>query len=341
MKVALTGADGYIGVRMADLLIGSGHDVHGFDSGLHSVGRLYPSRDRRPPMTYTDVREIGVDDLRGFDALVHLAEISNDPVGELNPSVTETINHRATVALAERARDAGVRRFVHMSSCSVYGASSDRASDETSPTDPLTAYARAKLAVEGDVGALADDSFSPTFLRNATAYGASPNQRFDLVVNDLSALAFLTKRIVMVSDGTPWRPFVHIRDIARATDCVLAADPSIVHGEIYNVGSDDQNLRVRDVADLVAERVEGCELEFGPPSDDARDYRADFTKIQTRLPGFECEWDVARGIDELLSVFARIRLDEAVKTSRAHVRLKQIRHLIETDQVDDSLLWTW
>jgi nucleoside-diphosphate-sugar epimerase len=341
MKIALTGADGYIGSRMAHVLLSRGHDVVGFDSGLHTVSRFYPCRDRRPTMIYIDTRDLTVDDLRGFDSVVHLAEISNDPVGELDPLVTECVNHAGSVRLATMARSAGVRRFVHMSSCSVYGANSLEASSETSPTDPLTAYARAKLATENDVGALADDGFAPTFLRNATAYGASPNQRFDLVVNDLTALAHLTSRISMTSDGTPWRPFVHILDIAKAVACVLDADEDTVRGEVLNVGSDEQNLQVKEVAELVAERVPGCDLEFGPPGADARDYRADFTKIHALLPDFACDWNVERGIDELLDVFRRIGLSGCDTKERGRIRLAQIRHLRATDQVDDMLRWTW
>lgn len=341
MRVALTGSEGYIGSRMGHVLIEDGHDVVGFDSGLHTVSRLYHTSDRRPELVTVDTRDITADHLRRFDAVVHLAEISNDPVGELNPDVTANVNHRGTVRLAEMAREAGVRRFVHMSSCSVYGASGDQDSTEGSPTDPLTAYARAKLDVETDVGAMTSDSFCPTFLRNATAYGASPNQRFDLVVNDLTALAFLTHRISMTSDGTPWRPFVHILDIAKATRCVLDAPDDAVRGEVFNVGSDNQNLQVRQVAELVADRVPHCELEFGPPGADARDYRAGFAKIHDQLPGFTCDWDVAAGIDELVSVFEHVALDDLAKTERGRVRLKQIRFLIETGQVDDMLRWTW
>ena len=341
MKIALTGADGYIGARMGHVLACRGHDLVGFDSGLHTVSRFYPCRDRRPPVNYVDTRDLSIDDLRGFDAVVHLAEISNDPVGELDPQVTECVNHQGSVQLATTAKSAGVRRFVHMSSCSVYGANSREPSSETSPTDPLTAYARAKLATEQDVAALADDTFVPTFLRNATAYGASPNQRFDLVVNDLTALAYLTSRISMTSDGTPWRPFVHILDIAKAVACVLDADDDTVRGEVLNVGSDDQNLQVRTVAELVAERVPGCELEFGPPGADARDYRADFTKIHSVLPDFSCDWDVGRGIDELLDVFRRVGLSRPDTQERGRIRLAQIRHLRATDQVDDMLRWRW
>lgn len=339
MRIALTGCDGYIGSRMGHVLLEAGHDVTGFDNGMHRVNTMYRSIERRPAVRTIDTRDITPDHLAGFDAVVHLAEISNDPVGELDPDLTDNINRRATTHLAESAVEAGVTRFVHMSSCSVYGASGEIDSSETSSTDPLTAYARAKLAVEEAVAPMASANFSPTFLRNATAYGASPNQRFDLVVNDLAALAMLTGRISMQSDGTPWRPFVHILDIAKATRCVLDADPEAMAGEIFNVGSDDQNLRVRDVAELVAERVPGCELEFGPQSADARDYRADFTKIHSELPGFSCDWDVGRGIDELLDVFRSIDLDDDTKTHRGHVRLKQIRHLLATDQIDASLAW--
>jgi nucleoside-diphosphate-sugar epimerase len=339
MKVALTGSEGYIGARLGHVLISAGHDVTGFDNGLHRVSTLFRSRDLRPPLVTIDTRDITVGDLEGFDAVVHLAEISNDPVGELDPGITAEINHRASVNLAVAARSAGVQRFVHMSSCSVYGASSETDSSEISPTNPLTAYARAKLAVEQEVAPLASSTFSPTFLRNATAYGASPNQRFDLVVNDLTALALLTGKISMQSDGTPWRPFVHILDIAKAIRCVLDADADAMSAQIFNVGSDIQNLRVRDVATLVAERVPGCELEFGPPSADARDYRADFTKIHNELPGFSCDWNVGLGIDELLDVCRTVGLDDALKNHRGHVRLKQIRHLLDTDQIDARLTW--
>lgn len=339
MRVAVTGLGGYIGTRLGNVLLEAGHEVVGFDNGLHRVASLYRSTDRIPEITTIDTRDITASHLEGFDAVAHLAEISNDPVGELDPGITAEINERATIRLAETARTAGVKRFVHMSSCSVYGASGDIDSSEVSPTDPLTAYAKAKLAVEQNVAPMANADFSPTFLRNATAYGASPNQRFDLVVNDLTALALLTGKITMQSDGTPWRPFVHILDIAKAITCVLAADADAMSGQIFNVGSAEQNLRVRDVAQLVAERVDGCELEFGPPSADARDYRADFTKIHTELPGFSCDWNVGLGIDEMIKVFRSIDLDDDSKTHRAHVRLKQIRHLITTNQIDERLTW--
>ncbi len=262
MKVLLTGADGYIGVRMGNVLIGRGHEVTGLDSGFHRVGWLYPSDERRPGMITKDTRNITEDDLAGFDAIVHLAEVSNDPVGELNQDVTYQINHHGSLALAEKAKGAGVERFIHMSSCSVYGASGDKPSREGDPVEPLTSYAKCKVLIEQTVSPLADDSFSPTFMRNATAFGASPRQRFDLVVNDLAASAFLYKEIRMASDGTPWRPFVHILDISHAVACVLDAPRDIVHDQIFNVGSDNQNYQVRQIAEIIGDLVPGCEAHL-------------------------------------------------------------------------------
>jgi nucleoside-diphosphate-sugar epimerase len=337
--VLLTGADGYIGVRMGDYLLARGHDVVGLDTGFHRVGWLYASDDRRPEMLTKDTRRITDGDLEGYDAVVHLADLSNDPVGELNATVTYGINHEGTVALAEKARRAGVPRFVHMSSCSVYGASGDRASREGDPTEPLTAYAACKLLVEQDVGALAGSDFSPTFLRNATAYGASPRQRFDLVVNDLAATAYIYREIRMTSDGTPWRPFVHILDIAHAVACVLEAPRDQVHNETFNVGSDEQNYQIRQIAQVISDLVPGCTLTVGDSSADARNYRADFTKIHERLPDFRCAWNVERGAKELLDVFAQTQFDEGVYGWRGYTRIKQIKHLLATGQVDDQLFW--
>ena len=339
MRVLLTGADGYIGLRMGHVLLERGHDVVGLDSGFHRVGWLYNSDERRPPMVTQDIRCISEEELADFDAVVHLAEISNDPVGELNENVTYDVNHRGTLGLAERAKSAGVRRFVHMSSCSVYGASGNHASREGDPTEPLTAYATCKLLVERDVGALAGRGFSPTFLRNATAYGASARQRFDLVVNDLAATAFVYREIRMTSDGSPWRPFVHVLDIAQAVACVLDAPADVVHCEIFNVGSEEQNYQIREIARIISDLVPGCTLQVGDSSADSRNYRADFSKIRDHLPGFRCEWDVERGAKEMLDVFSAINLDEDLYRWRGHTRIKQIKHLLDTRQIDDDLHW--
>lgn len=338
-RVLLTGADGYIGVRMADHLIRRGFDVVGLDSGFYRSGWLYHSTDRRPPMITRDVRAIEPSDLEAFDAVVHLAEISNDPVGELSQDVTYHINHQGTLRLAELAATAGVDRFVHMSSCSVYGASGDRASKETDQTEPLTVYAKCKVMVERDVSALANHRFSPTFLRNATVYGASPRQRFDLVVNDLAATAYLYREIRMSSDGTPWRPFVHLLDVANAVACVLEAPREAVHGEIFNVGSDTSNYQIREVAEIIGELVPGCGVQFGEPSADKRNYKADFGKIATHLPGFSCGWDVERGAHDLLRELARAGFDEQMYRSRSYTRVAQIRHLLDTGQIDDDFFW--
>ncbi len=339
MKVLLTGADGYIGIRMANYLLGRGHEVTGLDAGFHRVGWLYNTDEQRPAMLTKDTRDITEDDLAGFEAVVHLAEVSNDPVGELNAEVTYRINHHGSLALAQKAKRAGVERFVHMSSCSVYGASGDRPSREGDPTEPLTSYAKCKVLIEQDVAPLSDDNFSPTFMRNATAYGASPRQRFDLVVNDLAASAFLYNEIRMASDGTPWRPFVHVLDISHAAACILEAPRDIIHNEIFNVGSDSQNHQVRTVAEIVGSQIPGCSLAFGDSSADKRNYRADFTKIHEQLPGFECAWSVERGVADLLSTFARIGFDEDLYRFRGHTRIKQIKHLLATGQIDEFLVW--
>jgi len=339
MRVLLTGADGYIGIRLGDQLLEHGHDVVGLDSGFHRSGWLYNGPERRPEIVTRDMRLVTERDLEGFEAVVHLAELSNDPVGELSQDVTYEINHNGTVALAEKAKRAGVSRFVHMSSCSVYGASGDHASREGDETDPLTSYAKCKQLVEQDVGALADDTFSPTFLRNATAYGASPRQRFDLVVNDLAATAYLFREIRMTSDGSPWRPFVHVLDIAQAVSCVLDAPLDVVHGEVFNVGSNDQNYQIRQIAQIISDLVPGCGLVFGDSSSDGRNYRADFDKIHARLPGFRCAWDVERGARELLDLFELVGFDEELYRWRGHTRIKQIKHLLGTRQIDGSFFW--
>jgi nucleoside-diphosphate-sugar epimerase len=338
-RVLLTGADGYIGVRLADHLLRAGFDVVGLDSGFHRVGWLYPSADLRPAMITKDIRRVQPDDLEGYDAVVHLGEVSNDPVGALDERVTYAINHQGTLRLAELAKRAGVERFVQMSSCSVYGVSGDRPSTEDDPLEPLTAYAKCKVMIEKAVGEIADDTFSPVFLRNATVYGASPRQRFDLVVNDLAATAYLYKEIRMTSDGTPWRPFVHLLDVATAVSSVLEAPREIVHGTVFNVGSSTSNYQIRQIAQIVGDRVPGCAVSLGDSSADKRNYRIDFTKIETTLPGFACRWDVESGVTELLDVFARIGFDESTYQWRGYTRLKQIRHLLDTEQLDDDLFW--
>jgi nucleoside-diphosphate-sugar epimerase len=339
VRVLVTGTEGYLGSLLAPLLLADGHDVLGVDTGYYKYGWLYHGSARTPETLALDVRHLTPEHLAGVDAVVHMAELSNDPIGDLIGDVTYEINHKGSVRLAQVAKEAGVRRFVYMSSCSVYGVA-DGTVDESSPVSPQTAYAECKALVERDVSALADDDFSPTFLRNATAFGASPRMRFDIVLNNLAGLAWTERRIAMTSDGTPWRPLVHGLDIAKAIRMTLAAPRERVHGQVFNVGSEDNNYTVREIAEIVAAEFPGCEVTFGPPSADNRSYRVRFDRIREVLPGYECDWDAKRGAAQLREVFERIDLDPATFTGRGHTRLKQIEYLIRTGQVDEKLFWT-
>jgi nucleoside-diphosphate-sugar epimerase len=269
-----------------------------------------------------------------------MAELSNDPTGQLAPDRTYEINHRGSVRLAELARKAGVRRFIYMSSCSVYGVADREFVDEESPVNPQTVYAVCKTQVERDVKPLADDRFSPTFLRNATAFGASPHMRFDIVLNNLAGLAWTTQEIKMTSDGTPWRPLVHGLDICGAIAAVLQAPRDAIHAQTFNVGDTEQNYRVREIAEMVAGAFPGCRLSFGAPSPDNRSYRVSFDKIRKHLPGFRCAWTARRGAKQLHDLFERIDMKPEVFQHRTFTRLKQLEYLIRTRQIDDRFFWT-
>jgi nucleoside-diphosphate-sugar epimerase len=341
MKILVTGLDGYIGTVLADYLIKRGHTVTGVDTGFYRDGWLYNDNAlQRPPCINKDLRTITENDLRGFEAVVHLAELSNDPLGQHNPALTYAINHCGSVALATKCMKTGVSRFVYTSSCSVYGTGSGEFKTEESETNPQTAYAKCKLLVENDLAGLANDEFSPTFLRNATAYGASPSMRFDLVLNNLSGLAWTSKEITMISDGSPWRPLVHVRDIARAIACVLEAPRSIVHGQVFNVGSNMENYQVKEIAGIVADAFPGCALTFGKSDGDNRSYRVCFDKINSVLPGFRCRSNAAMGAVELHELFQRIDMPRQTFEFRAYTRLKQLQHLLRTGQIDDQFYWT-
>jgi nucleoside-diphosphate-sugar epimerase len=339
VRVLITGTDGYLGCLTAQELLRAGHEVIGVDTGYYKNGWLYAGLDLTPQTLALDIRRLEPRHLDGVDAVVHMAELSNDPIGDLIGDVTYDINHRGSVRLAETAKAVGVSRFVYMSSCSVYGVA-DGTVDESSPVSPQTAYARCKALVERDLSAMADDTFSPTFLRNATAFGASPRMRFDIVLNNLSGLAWTTRRIAMTSDGTPWRPLVHALDIAKAIRMTLDSPRERVHGELFNVGSESNNYRVRDIAEIIAAEFSGCELTFGEPSADNRSYRVAFDHIREVLPGYDTDWDAKAGAAQLHRIFASIDLDEATFTGRGHTRLKQIEHLMRTSQVDAELYWT-
>lgn len=338
MRVLVTGTEGYLGSVLAPELLRDGHELLAVDTGFYKAGWLYNGVDATPETLAKDIRHIEPEDLAGVDAVVHMAELSNDPLGQFNPGLTRAINHDGSVRLATLAKEAGVERFVYMSSCSVYGVA-DGVVDESSPVDPQTIYAECKAAVERDVLPLADDSFSPTFLRNATAFGASPRMRFDIVLNNLAGLAWTTKRIAMTSDGTPWRPLVHALDIAKAIRMTLAAPRDSVHGQIFNVGSDEQNYRVREIAEIIADVFPGSEATFGAAGGDNRSYKVSFDRIREVLPGYECDWNARKGAEQLLAVFSSIDLDQATFEGRGHTRLKQLEYLIRTGQVDSELFW--
>lgn len=339
MRVLLTGIDGYLGSVMAPVLAARGHEIIGLDAGFYREGRLFHAPEPPVRVITKDIRHITLTDLRGFDAVVHLAELSNDPLGQYRPEVTYAINGDGSAALARLAKQAGVRRFVYSSSCSVYGAGTGEWKTETSPTEALTAYAACKLRTEAVLGTLADEAFSPTMLRNATAYGASPHMRFDIVLNQFAGFAWTGRKIVMNSDGSPWRPLVHALDIAEAFACVLAAPVEAVHNQVFNVGCDEENYRVREIAELVAAAFPGCMTVYGPSNNDGRSYRVAFDKIATGLPGFRCRWTAAQGAAELREVFDRIQLTPDRFTFRAFTRLAQLDHLQQSGKLDDQFYW--
>ncbi len=339
MKILVTGTEGYIGSLLAPILMQRGHEVIGVDTGFYKVGWLYNGTELTAKTLNKDIRHITAEDLQGVEAVVHMAELSNDPAGQLYPNITYDINHKGSVRLAALAKTAGVRRFVYMSSCSVYGVATGEDVTEESPVNPQTAYAECKTLVERDVNQMADDSFSPTFMRNATAFGASPRMRFDIVLNNLAGLAWTTKEIKMTSDGTPWRPLVHVLDICKAIICTLEAPRDIVHNQIFNVGDTAHNYQVKEIAQIIANTFKECQLSFGDSGADNRSYRVCFEKINKILPGFKCEWNAERGAQQMFDLFNLIDLSADTFFFRGFTRLKQLEHLIRTQQIDRNFFW--
>jgi nucleoside-diphosphate-sugar epimerase len=324
MRILLAGHEGYIGTVLAPILSAAGHDVVGLDSGLFSAC-TFGDAPSCVPTHAVDLRDATPDALDGVDAVVHLANLSNDPLGNLAPGLTHDVNVEATVRLARLAREAGVRRFVFASSCSLYGAAGDGRVGETADFHPVTPYGVAKVEAERGIAALASDAFSPVFLRNATVYGVSPRLRFDLVVNNLTAWAVSTGEIRMLSDGSPWRPLVHVEDVSRAALAAVEAPREAVHNEAFNVGRDAENYRVREVAGIVAEEVPGCRLSFADgASPDLRSYRVSFRKIAEQLPGWVPQWTVRDGVRQLRDALAGLDLPPSVFEGP---RFSRIAHL--------------
>jgi nucleoside-diphosphate-sugar epimerase len=339
MRILVTGHKGYIGTVMVPMLTAAGHDVVGLDSDLFRHCTFCPGIQAVPEIR-VDLRDIEASHLDGFDAVMHLAALSNDPLGDLNPVVTYEINHAASVRLARLARDAGVPRFLYSSSCSSYGKAGGDLVDETGALRPITPYAISKVRVEQDVARLADDRFSPTFLRNATAYGVSPRLRFDLVLNNLVAWAFAKGRVHIKSDGTPWRPIVHIEDIAHAFLAVLTAPREAIHNQALNVGQTEENYRIRDLAEIVREVVPGSHIDYaadGGP--DPRCYRVDFGKIHRLLPEFKPRWNARRGAQELYAAYRSAGLVLEDCEGPRFKRIDHLKELLATGRVDATLRW--
>ena len=338
--ILMTGHRGYLGSVMAPHLLAQGYDVVGLDTGYYDTCTLVPDEVQVPTIR-KDIRDLTADDVRDVYAVVHLAALSNDPIGNLDEGWTRQINHESTVRLAELARDAGVRRFLFSSSCIMYGMSEAEVVDETAPLAPETIYARSKVASEEALRDMATDDFSPVYIRNGTVYGVSSRMRFDTVLNDLVAQAVTTGRVQIFGDGAPWRPVIHVEDVARSFQLFLEAPRDAIHNEPFNNGAAELNHTVRELAEFAAAAVPGAEIEvLDRPSADRRTYRADFTKFATTFPEFEWRWDAQAGARQLASAMQEAGVTHDDYTGDAYVRLRWLTHLRDTGRIDEALRWT-
>jgi nucleoside-diphosphate-sugar epimerase len=335
-RVLVTGAEGYVGRRLAPFLAAHDLDVHGWDAGFFAGPDLFTAERSAVRWRRWDIRDVNVSELRGFDAIVHLAELSNDPLGELNPALTRSINQHGTARLGKAARDAGVRRFLYFSSCSVYGEGGTEPCTENTEPRPQTVYACCKVGSEQALLDLASTDFCAVIFRNATVYGPSPAMRFDLVVNHLSACAHARGSIELTSDGTPWRPLLHIEDLCRAALLGLHAPASVVHGRVFNIGGDEDNYTVRDIAEAVQYVYPDCPIRFGDRGADRRDYRVAFGRAQEEL-GFKPRRSLREGIGELAALYRQADLNMEQFEEPPYFRVKHIRALIATGQLDEHL----
>jgi nucleoside-diphosphate-sugar epimerase len=337
MRVLLTGHKGYIGTVLSPMLLDAGHDVHGLDSDIFSRC-TYGDDPKSIPETIKDIRDVTIDDVKGFDAVLHLAGLSNDPLGDLNADLTYEINHRASVRIAALAKEAGVKRFIFSSSCSNYGAGGDDLLTEDGDLNPVTPYGKSKVLVEQDVSKLADNTFCPLYLRNATAYGVSPRLRFDLVLNNLVAWAYTTGAVRLKSDGTPWRPIVHIEDISRAFVATLHAPTDKVYNRAFNVGVPGENFRIREIAEIVRDAVPNSEVSFAPDaSPDKRNYRVDCSLAQREVPEFKPQWTVRKGAAELYEAYKSNGLTLEEFEGKRYKRIDHVRMLMAEGVIDDQL----
>ena len=338
MNILLTGHNGYIGSVLLIKLLTERHNVSGFDNDYFSDCKLF---DPNSKINYLskDIRCVNPEDLCGIDSVIHLAALSNDPLGELNPHLTDEINHRSSIKLAKAAKSAGVKRF--SSSCSIYGQSdSDSMVDENSILNPLTEYAKSKVKTEEELSKLADNSFSPVFLRNATAYGLSPRLRTDVVVNNLTCWAYTTGSIKLMSDGTSWRPLVHVDDISNTFCEILKSPIKAIHNQAFNVGQNNQNYTVKQIAEIVTDCIPNSKIEYSPSATtDNRTYRVDFSKIHSSLPNLQHNWTVEKGVDQLIKAFAKFGMTKKEFLSSKFIRLSRLQELISNQLIDNNLNW--